>query len=37
LDVAASAAAVWSEAEDERRSREQSLRARHSNLIEATN
>src|SRR6266404_4341561 len=36
LDVAASAAAVRSEAEDERRSREQSGRAHHSNLVEAT-
>jgi hypothetical protein len=31
------AAAVRSEAEDERRSREQSVRALHSNLTEATN
>jgi hypothetical protein len=37
LDVAASAAAVRSEAEDEWRSREQSVRALHSNLAEATN
>jgi hypothetical protein len=38
LDAAApGAAAVRSEAEDERRSREQSVRARHSNLIEVTN
>jgi len=37
LDVAASVAAVWSEAEDERRSREQSVRTLHSNLVEATN
>jgi hypothetical protein len=37
LDVAAFAAAVRSEAEDERRSREQSGRAFHSNLTEATN
>jgi hypothetical protein len=37
LDVAASAAAVRSEAEDERRSREQSVRTLYSNLVESTN
>src|SRR6266404_8216871 len=37
LEVAASVAAVRSEAEDERRSREQSVRTLHSNLVEATN
>jgi len=37
LDVATPAAAVRSEAEDERRSREQSVRALYTNLVEATN
>jgi hypothetical protein len=37
LDVAASAATVRREAEDERRSREQFVRVIYTNLVEATN